>query len=73
MNRALEFYKNEKSVGSIAGYAPPITFRENYPFRCFFCISLLQLGMGNMSKEVWDKVDWDLTYIPEFYHNPEMR
>ena len=71
MNRALQFYKNEKSVGSIAGYAPPITFPENYHSDVFAAYRSCSWGWATW-KEVWDKVDWDLTYMQEFYHNPEM-
>ena len=30
MNSALQFYKDDRRVGSIAGYAPPIVFPETY-------------------------------------------
>ena len=71
MNHALQFYKSEKSVGSIAGYAPPITFPENYHSDVFAAYRSCSWGWATW-KEVWDKVDWDLTYMRDFYTNPEM-
>ena len=71
MNNTLRFYKDDKRVGSIAGYAPPITFPENYHSDVFAAYRSCSWGWATW-KEIWDKVDWDLNYMQEYYHNPEM-
>lgn len=71
MNRALRFYKNDKSVGSIAGYTPPITFSESYHLDVFAAYRSCSWGWATW-KEIWNKVDWNLTYMRDFYNNPEM-
>lgn len=71
MNRALRFYKNDKSVGSIAGYTPPITFPESYHLDVFAAYRSCSWGWATW-KEIWNKVDWNLTYMRDFYNNPEM-
>ena len=71
MNNALCFYKDESRVGSIAGYAPPIIFPKDYQPDVFAAYRSCSWGWATW-KEIWDKVDWDLTYIQEFFQNPEM-
>lgn len=70
MNIALTFYQKDNSVGSIAGYAPPITFPKCYTSDVFAAYRSCSWGWATW-KEVWDKVDWTLSYIKEFYDNPE--
>lgn len=71
MNRALQFYKDDSRVGSIAGYAPPIVFPETYQSDVFAAYRSCSWGWATW-KEVWDQVDWNLTYMQDFYQNPEM-
>lgn len=71
MNNALRFYKDDSRVGSIAGYAPPIIFPKNYQSDVFAAYRSCSWGWATW-KKVWDKVDWDLTYMQFFYQNPEM-
>ena len=71
MNSALCFYKDDKRVGSIAGYAPPIVFPETYQSDVFAAYRSCSWGWATW-KEIWDKVDWELTYMQDFYQNPEM-
>lgn len=71
MNNALQFYKNDSCVGSIAGYAPPIIFPKDYQSDVFAAYRSCSWGWATW-KAIWTKVDWDLTYIQEFYQNPEM-
>lgn len=70
MNAALIFYKNDKRVGSIAGYTPPIDFPEAYKSDVFAAYRSCSWGWATW-KEVWNEVDWDLTYIGEFYREPQ--
>ena len=70
MNAALAFYKNDKTVGSIAGYAPPILFPKSYTSDVFAAYRSCSWGWATW-KEIWDKVDWSLSYMNDFYNNPE--
>ncbi len=71
MNSALDYYKSNKKVGSIAGYAPPIKFPERYSADIFAAYRSCSWGWATWA-EVWNKVDWDLKFMPEFYRNPDM-
>ena len=71
MNNALQFYEDDSRVGSIAGYAPPIIFPKDYQSDVFAAYRSCSWGWATW-KEIWDKVDWDLNYMQEYYHNPEM-
>ena len=70
MNKALCFYCDDETVGSIAGYAPPIRFPENYDADVFAAYRSCSWGWATW-KDIWEKVDWDLTYMSLFYDNPE--
>ena len=69
MNAALDYYKNDKRVGSIAGYAPPIDFPDDYKSDVFAAYRSCSWGWATW-KDVWNEVDWYLTYIGEFYRDP---
>ena len=71
MNNALQFYKDDSRVGSIAGYAPPISFPKTYQSDVFAAYRSCSWGWATW-KEIWDNVDWDLTYMQDFYQNPVM-
>ena len=71
MNAALNYYKNDKMVGSIAGYTPQIKFPDSYQSDVFASYRSCSWGWATWT-EVWNKVDWDLKYIGEFYNNPKL-
>lgn len=70
MNKALCYYRDDETVGSIAGYAPPIQFPEYYHADVFAAYRSCSWGWATW-EEIWKEVDWDLTYMSLFYNNPE--
>lgn len=71
MNSALIYYKDDDNVGSIAGYAPPIKLPEYYKSDIFATYRSCSWGWATWSN-VWNKVDWELKYISEFYKDPKL-
>ncbi len=71
MNSALAYYKDDVSIGSIAGYSPPIKFPENYKSDIFAAYRSCSWGWATWSN-VWNKVDWELKYIYKFYNDTRL-
>ena len=70
MNKSLDYYEEDTSVGSIAGYCPPISFPNDYNSDVFAAYRSCSWGWATW-ESVWDKVDWDLKFMSQFYNNPE--
>lgn len=74
MNKALNYYKDRKSVFSISGHNLPenkINIPDDYPYDVFVSRRLLNWGWGTWSDR-WFQADWDKSFIPEFISNHKM-
>ncbi len=71
MNKALEFYENNKRIGSIAGYTPVIDFPDDYKNDVFAAYRSCSWTWATW-KDRWDGVDWDLKDIKDFYNSPKL-
>lgn len=71
MNCALEAYKDNNKIGSIAGYTPVFAFPENYKEDIFLTYRSCSWGWATW-KDRWDTVDWDMSYMKYFYRNPSL-
>lgn len=69
MNTTLNTYKDNKKIGSIAGYTPVFDFPEFYKEDIFLTYRSCSWGWATW-KDRWDRVDWDMSYMKEFYQNP---
>lgn len=73
INNGLEKYESNKSVMSIGGYCPPITFPKDYPYDVFFSPVYCPWGTGNWKDrfELVDKVKaaWSRKVIPKLASN----
>ncbi|WP_298487927.1 sugar phosphate nucleotidyltransferase [uncultured Maribacter sp.] len=68
MNAALNFYKNDPKVFSIAGYSPPISESKNYEYDIYFSKRASSWGWATY-KSQWKKVDWQVNDYSHFKHD----
>lgn len=71
MNECLDYYKDNKKIGSIAGYAPPIDMPVDYEADIFYAYRSCSWGWATW-KDRWDNIDWKLDNIKELYGNKKM-
>ncbi len=71
MNKALDFYENNKKIGSIAGYTPMIDFPDDYKNDVFAAYRSCSWTWATW-KDRWDGVDWELKDIKDFYNSPKL-
>lgn len=71
MNTCLDFYDQDHTIGSVAGYAPPIVFPDDYEKDVFAAYRSCSWGWATW-KDRWENVDWRLDSIQELYHNPDL-
>lgn len=68
MNSALDFYKNNKHIWSISGYAFPMKALSNYPHDVFMAGRGSSWGWASWIDR-WNRVDWDVKDYNTFKHN----
>lgn len=71
MNSCLEYFKNDKEIGAISGYAPAIELPQNYEKDIFTAYRSCSCTWATW-KDRWQGVDWDLNDISDFYKSPEL-
>lgn len=71
MNNALEFYKNNKKIGSIAGYTPMIDLPDDYKSDVFAAYRSCSWTWATW-KDRWEGVDWELKEMKDFYKSPKL-
>lgn len=72
MCKALEHYKNRKSVFSISGHSPsPIHFQvpEDYDYEVYASPRLFNWGWGTW-RDRWEQADWSMSYYDDFMAHP---
>lgn len=68
MNRALNFYEDNKDIWSISGYNFPIKIPDDYNFDVYLSYRFSSWGWG-MWKDRWDKIDWEVRDYSQFINN----
>lgn len=71
MNKALDYYENNKKIGSIAGYTPMISLPKDYKSDVFAAYRSCSCTWATW-KDRWQGVDWDLKEIKDFYNSPKL-
>lgn len=71
MNNALDYYENNKKIGSIAGYTPMIDLPDDYDKDVFAAYRSCSWTWATWADR-WDGVDWDLKDIGDFYKSPKL-
>lgn len=72
MNDALEFYKNDNKVWSVAGYGPPLSCLKNYNKDVYLAPRASSWGWVTW-KDRWNKVDWNVKDFEKVKKNKKMR
>jgi len=68
MNKALNYYKERRSVFSISAHCPPpekVIIPEDYEYDVYASPRIFNWGWGTWADR-WHQVDWDKSFIPEF-------
>lgn len=71
MNDCLDRFKDDKRIGSVAGYAPPIEFPKEYTSDIFTAYRSCSWGWATW-EDRWQNVDWNLTSINELYNSKRL-
>ncbi len=71
MNNALDFYENNKKIGSIAGYTPMLNLPDDYKNDVFAAYRSCSWTWATW-KDRWEGVDWELKNINDFCKSPEL-
>ncbi len=71
MNKALDFYENDKKIGSIAGYCPVLDFPKDYDNDLFVAYRSCSCSWATWADR-WQGVDWELKNIKDFYNSPSL-
>lgn len=65
MNRCLDYYKHNKTIGAISGYAPKLKFPTTYSEDVFTAYRSCSCTWGTWSDR-WEGVDWELNNFSDF-------
>ena len=71
MNTCLEYFKDDKSIGAISGYAPAIDFPQDYEKDIFTAYRSCSWTWATWSDR-WQGVDWELREMKDFYKSPKL-
>ncbi|MBR6785963.1 MAG: glycosyltransferase [Clostridia bacterium] len=71
INGALDYYENNKKIGSIAGYTPMIELPEDYKNDIFAAYRSCSCTWATWSDR-WQNIDWELRDIGSFYRSPKL-
>ena len=71
MNSALDFYENNKKIGSIAGYTPMLDLPDDYTKDVFAAHRSCSWTWATWADR-WKNVDWELKHIDDFYKSPKL-
>jgi len=72
MNNALDFYKDDKNIWSISGYAPKLPCLKNYGKDVYLSPRGSSWGWATW-KDRWDSVDWDVKDFEKLKYDKQMR
>lgn len=70
LNRGLDYYCDDKSVGALAGYTPQIEFPDNYVSDVFAAYRSCSCCWATWNDR-WIGVDWELSHFKEFVTTSE--
>lgn len=71
MNKALNYYKDNKTIQSISGHShSPEKFQipDGYKYDVYASPRLFNWGWGTW-RDRWENVDWSMSYYDDFIHN----
>ena len=71
INGALDYYENNKKIGSIAGYTPMIDLPDDYKSDVFAAHRSCSWTWATWANR-WEGVDWELKNMKDFYKSPNL-
>lgn len=71
INKSLDYYKDNKKIGSIAGYTPMIDLPDSYKDDVFAAYRSCSCTWATWADR-WHNVDWKLKEIEDFYKSPKL-
>ena len=71
INGALDYYENNKKIGSIAGYTPMIDLPDDYKSDVFAAYRSCSCTWATWADR-WQNIDWELKNIKDFYKSPKL-
>lgn len=71
MNNSLDYFEDNKKIGSIAGYGPDIKLPDNYDKDIYAAYRSCSWTWATW-KDRWDDVDWGLKDMGDFYKSPKL-
>jgi len=72
MNACLDYYKDDKKVGSISGYSPTKVIPDDYHHSVYLLSRSCSLGWATWIDR-WQQVDWDVTDFDQFKKDTNAR
>lgn len=71
MNNCLDYFRDNKKIGAISGYAPQIAFPEKYDKDIFQAYRSCSWSWATWA-DIWENVDWELESFSDFCKNPTL-
>ena len=71
INGALDYYENNRKIGSIAGYTPMIDLPGDYKSDIFAAYRSCSCTWATWADR-WQNIDWELKDIKDFYKSPKL-
>lgn len=71
INGALDYYENNKIIGSLSGYSPMIDLPDDYKHDVFAAYRSCSCTWATWADR-WEGVDWELRNIGDFYRSPKL-
>lgn len=72
MNACLDAFENDKSIGSIAGFTPPIKLPKAYKHDIFSAYRSCSCAWATWADR-WQGVDWQMRECERFIHDRKLR
>lgn len=72
MNKALDFYENDRNIWSVTGYTQPLKSLSRYDHDIYYGYRGCTYGWGTW-KDRWESVDWEVTSYHRFLASDHMK
>lgn len=71
MNKCLDFFQDDKTIGAVAGYTPELNFPNGFNDDIFTSYRSCSCTWATWADR-WQNIDWELNNISDFYNNPAL-
>ena len=70
LNKALDYFAGDKTVGALSGYTPKISYHDKYSYDIFSSYRSCSCCWATW-KDRWQNIDWELKHFPDFIADKE--